>query len=183
MGLSRRWWYVALCVTLSFVIVTVSMWTLEVDVSLKELGIDSSERTSVDCALWKRERKQAVTAFTPDVNLNVYPSRDGSKEFILCAYPKTGCSQMIMLLNYLWKGEKITARPHGQGARENNLLSRDSPALNSTTVPRILIMRDPYKRTVSSYHDFRRRVVGNARALSLSFEDFIFNEEAKSDPS
>jgi len=179
--------YAARCVTLCFFIVTVSVWTLEVDVLVKEYGmrrgnggIDSSERTSVDCALWKRERKQAVTAFTPDINLNVYPSRDGSKEFILCAYPKTGCTQMIMLLHYLWKGEKITARQHKLGTRQNNSLSRDSPSLNSTTVPRILIMRDPYKRTVSSYHDFRRRNKGNARALSVSFEDFIRNIVANS---
>jgi len=179
--------YAALCFGVSFFVVTISMWTLEVDVLVREYemrrgngGIDSSERTSVDCALWKRERKQTVAAFTPDVNLNIYPSRDGSKEFIMCSYPKTGCSQMIMLLNYLWKGEKITTAQHNQGARQNNMLARDSPSFNSTTVPRILIMRDPYKRTVSSYHDFKRRNAGNARALSLSFEDFIGNIVANS---
>jgi hypothetical protein len=179
--------YAALCFGVSFFVVTISMWTLEVDVLVREYemrrgngGIDSSERTSVDCALWKRERKQTVAAFTPDLNLNIYPSRDGSKEFIMCSYPKTGCSQMIMLLNYLWKGEKITTAQHDLGARSNNMLARDSPSFNSTTVPRILIMRDPYKRTVSSYHDFKRRARGNAQAQSMSFEDFIGNIVANS---
>lgn len=175
--------YAALSVGVSLFIVTVSMWTLRVDAllngrwtSMGGRGIESFERTSVDCALWKRERKQTVTPFIPDVNLNIYPSRDGSKEFIMCAYPKTGCSQMIMLLNYLWKGEKIAAMQHQKGARQNNRLTRDSPSLNSKTVPRILIMRDPYKRTVSSYYDFKRRNGGNAPP----FEDFIRNIVANS---
>lgn len=177
LGLRRRG-YAALCFGVSFFVVTVSMWTLKVDVLVKEYGINSSERTSMDCALWKRERKHVVTAFTEDINLNIYPSRDGSKEFILCAYPKTGCSQWIMLLNYLWKGEKITTGEHQSRARENNRLTQDSPSLNSTTVPRILIMRDPYKRTVSSYHDFKRR--NGEKARSMPFEDFIRNFVANS---
>lgn len=165
--------------------VAVSTWSpLAVDVLLKErqtiTGTDSFEKTSIDCELWKRERRQTVTAFTPDVNLNIYHGRDGSKEFIMCAYPKTGCSQWIMLLHYLWKGEKKTSGQHDEGARQNNLLNRDSSVLNSTTVPRILIMRDPYKRTVSSYHDFKRRNRNNARAQSMPFEDFILNIVANS---
>ena len=109
------------------------------------------------CDLFKQTRNNDLP-FTPDINLNVYPSRDGSKEFILCAYPKTGCMQWVMLLNFLWNGEKNPNKVHyAKNGRTNNTLQKNSKCLNSMEVPRILIMRDPYKRTVSSYHDFKRR--------------------------
>jgi hypothetical protein len=84
-----------------------------------------------------------------------------------------------MLLHYLWTGERITTNPHQQGARDAGVLKSDDQRLNSTDIPRILIMRDPYKRTISSYHDFKGRI-GNARAQSMSFEDFIVNIVANS---
>ena len=185
MGLRHPRGFAALTFGVGFFIVAISMWTLDVKVVLKEYGtirrksgIDSPERTPPDCELWKRNRKMDL-AFSADLNLNIYPSRDGSKEFILCAYPKTGCSQWIMLLHYLWTGERITTNPHQQGARDAGVLKSDDQRLNSTDIPRILIMRDPYKRTISSYHDFKGRI-GNARAQSMSFEDFIVNIVANS---
>ncbi len=128
--------------------------------------------TSTDfCAILKRTRNNTLP-LTPSINLNLYPSRDGSREFILCAYPKTGCTQWIMLLDYLQGGNKsTTGRVHHRGARQNNRLTLSSSSLYSWDVPRILITRDPYKRTISSYHDFRRR---NPSLRNVTFENFIF---------
>ena len=123
------------------------------------------------CHVWKVPREILNPEVTPDINLNIYPSRDGSHEFILCAYPKTGCSQWIMLLHYLLSGEKITAYMHGQGARQRTEVTTNTTSLTNVSVPRILIMRDPYKRTISSYHDFRRR---NPEMTNISFPTFIF---------
>lgn len=123
------------------------------------------------CSLLKRHRSEALP-FEPDMNLNFYPSRDGSHEFILCSYPKTGCSQWIMLLHYLVSGEKNPrGNPHMLGARQRTKLMDKSTGLTNASVPRILIMRDPYRRTISSYHDFRRR---NPNLKDISFQSFIF---------
>ena len=120
----------------------------------------------------KRNRSDDLPYTEDKWNLNVYPSRDGSREFVLCASAKTGCSQWVMLLNYLWNGKKIVPKSksangagdesslgdiHLTGARQATVVKSDSAVLCDASVPRILIMRDPYERTVSSYHDFRRR--------------------------
>lgn len=122
---------------------------------------------------FKRKRNNDLPLPEPSIRLNLYPSREGSKEFILCASPKTGCTQWTMLLNYLCFGEKKTSNPHYAG--NGMALSRvrqTSPNVNSIDVPRILIMRDPYARTVSSYHDFKNR---NSGLRNMTFEDFVFD--------
>lgn len=137
--------------------------------------VGTQQTTSCDvkkpdiCALFRRTRLSNIP-FKPDLNLNIYPSRDGSKKFILCSYPKTGCTQWIMLLNYLWKGDKQTKGEHLWYGRQNNTLRISSPEYNDTNVPRILIMRNPYMRTVSSYHDFQMR---NPDLSSITFEHFV----------
>jgi|EP00982_Pelagococcus_subviridis_P016014 hypothetical protein len=136
---------------------------------------DDALRRSLEddvCAALKRNRSDDLPYTEDKWNLNVYPSRDGSREFVLCASAKTGCSQWVMLLNYLWNGKKIVPKSksangagdesslgdiHLTGARQATVVKSDSAVLRDASVPRILIMRDPYERTVSSYHDFRRR--------------------------
>jgi hypothetical protein len=76
-----------------------------------------------------------------------------------------------MLLHYLLSGEKNTRNFHSQGEREKARLTKNSTSLANASIPRILIMRDPYKRTTSSYHDFRRR---NPEMNNISFPTFIF---------
>ena len=85
-----------------------------------------------------------------------------------------------MLLHYLQTGEKIMVGHHDRGDRQGSQVQVDDPCLNNTDVPSILIMRDPYKRTVSSYHDFKQRNRGNAHAQGMSFEDYILNIVANS---
>ena len=178
--------YAATCVGLSFFFfVSMRAGVMEISLTQRSLSsrnieAESCKRVSVDCGLWKRNRSREDLAFSADANLNKYPSRDGSKEFIMCAYPKTGCSQWIMLLHYLRTGEKIVVGHHDRGDRQGSQVQVDDPCLNNTDVPRILIMRDPYKRTVSSYHDFKGRNAENARAQGMSFEDFILNIVANS---
>jgi len=49
------------------------------------------------------ELSKSTADFRKDNNLNVYPSRDGSKPFILCSYPKIGLFTMdyvATLLNF-----------------------------------------------------------------------------------
>ena len=138
-----------------------------------------SERDSLAstvCRMLKRKRNNDLP-LKEDFNLNMYPSRDGSRKFVMCAYPKTGCSQWIMLLHYLWTGEKLSLAGHDfehihrTGARLYSMATVKSAGIRSLDVPRILIMRNPYERTISAYHDFKRR--NDDR--DITFEKFMFD--------
>ena len=124
--------------------------------------------------------ESALRRPTNYLNLHVYPSREGSKTFLLCAFAKTGCSQWILLLNYLMFGEKkkMASRDIYQ-ARKASVFDVTNAShlhfLRSNVVPRILIMRNPYNRVASSYADFIRRAqrAGNANQSSISFTTFV----------
>lgn len=137
-------------------------------------------RSEKTCNLFKRTRNVGLP-LTGDRsqgsgNLNIYPSRDGSKQFVLCAYPKTGCSQWVMLLRYLVNGQKSTSNPHDVSLRVNTMLKQDSACLDSMDVPRILIMRDPYERAQSSYHDFNNRAMKSKNGQAVStFEEYVMD--------
>ena len=116
---------------------------------------------------------RASVAFGKDYNLNFYPSRLGSRPFILCSYPKTGCTQWIMLLHFLVFGVKVSSLGvHYTSARSSSIFRREKSNARS---PKILIMRNPYDRVLSSFFDFRRRAqeVENMNEANVSFSVFV----------
>lgn len=138
-------------------------------------------KSSCTGVLVRRARTKRVSrdsGLVFDVNANLYPSRDGSKSFYMCAAPKTGCSQWIMLLNYLLTGRKFhSGDVHRSQARKAAVLNFKSEStydtLNDVNVARVLVMRNPYDRVVSSYHDFLRRNADSVEHKNVTFEHFV----------
>ena len=122
---------------------------------------------------------RAFETFKKDYNLNFYPSRMGSRPFILCAYPKSGCTQWIMLLHFLMFGIKVSSMEvHYTSARSSSIFNEKEITrykLYSKHTPKILIMRNPYERVLSSFFDFRRRAKNeeNMNEANVSFPVFV----------
>mmetsp|Transcript_16018 Transcript_16018/g.45984 ORF Transcript_16018/g.45984 Transcript_16018/m.45984 type:complete len:298 (+) Transcript_16018:239-1132(+) len=119
------------------------------------------------CAVLSGEPTSATDQFCH----HFYPSRLSSKPFALCAPPKTGCSQWIMLLHFLLFGQKdSTGKVHESGARTQSLYN------GSNMVPKILIMRNPYDRVLSSYFDFKGRAqntINKTEQANVNFTIFV----------
>lgn len=143
------------------------------------MDIDSA----CDMILIQRNRTRRLSiesGLVYDINANLYPSRAGSTPFYMCSFPKTGCSQWIMILHYLLTGEKsATGNVHRFQARKKALLNFSDitsyDTLNDARVPRVLIMRNPYDRVVSAYHDFQKRNAAIEQARNVTFEIFVKN--------
>ena len=136
----------------------------------------SGRRSHPYCEAFRRARPETdisdVRSLKDTFNANLYPSRDGSREFYLCSYPKTGCSQWMHLLHYLLTGEKVSEglKIHERRHRWSTMLRfpRDVRVLDRDIL-RILIMRNPYDRVLSAYHDFLKR----SPLKNTSFHTFV----------
>jgi hypothetical protein len=111
------------------------------------------------CRTFKTPRNRDLNVTGVEFNLNLYPSRDDSKPFLMCAYPKAGCTQWIELLHYLRTGEKLVEgiNIHNHRDRYATLITNNSTEVFDRDISTVLITRDPYERTISSYFDFLRR--------------------------
>jgi len=113
-----------------------------------------------------------------DVNLNFYPSRQGSRPFVACVYPKIASSQWIHLLHFLRTGEvlgNVGLKIHEEKDREHTAidtsLEKDVNILLDSSIKRLLITRNPYDRVVSAYFDMKRR---DQRNGTFTFGEFVY---------
>lgn len=138
----------------------------------------SATQLQTICSAFRRDRPKRdianVESLNNTFNANLFPSRGGSRRFYLCSYPKTGCSQWLHLLNYLLTGEKVSEglKIHERRHRWRTMLlfPYDAQIITDRSVPRILIMRNPYDRVLSAYHDFLKR---SPLVKNISFHDYV----------
>ena len=150
-------------------------WYMYTNSSLKHSATAYSQS---HCSAFRRARPnpdvRKPESLNNTFNANLFPSRAGSKRFYLCSYPKTGCSQWMHLLHYLLTGQKVNEglKIHEHRHRWSTMLHfpKDTETLADPNIPRILIMRNPYDRVLSAYHDFLKR---SPHLKNTSFHNYV----------